>query len=304
MTKRDRELAEIFEAVRYTCDHMVLTEADVMGMIKRGAQWAKEKLAGPTKSKSINWDDVYKLFATEGVKHEHNPVTQFVNAPGARDKALIFDKLKRHPDVKAWSLENLTGPANTINKFKNNLNTTNNQYSELGGETGPAKIINKSPLNTTSLQYAELGGEMGIRKTAAKVILQAQKEIYQAILPLVRDAEVIVKRYGMTLASKLKENKEIQDIAKMITEDIRTNNGVILESDPWDINNWPMHKLHKLHKEKERAIHKFFEFLEQKGINPPENLNSLVLEFLGIDREKFYAEKEQIVQAMQDLRHQ
>jgi hypothetical protein len=294
MSKQDKELAKIFEAVRYTCDHMVLTEADVMGMIKRGAQWAKEKLAGPTKSKSINWDDVYKLFATEGVKHEHNPVTQFVNAPGARDKALIFDKLKRHPDVKAWSLENLTGPANTINKFKNNLNTTNNQYSELGGETGPAKTINKSPLNTTSLQYAELGGEMGIRKTAAKIILQAQKEIYQAILPLVRDAEVVVKRYGMTLASKLKENKEIQDIAKIITEDIRTNNGTILENQ-WDVP-FPQPNF------RSAVFREFFEFLEQKGINPPvavvgagdlsrkegraiRYLNSLVSEFLGIDRE-------------------
>jgi hypothetical protein len=87
----------------------------------------------------------------------------------------------------------------------------------------------------------------------------------------------------MTLASKLKENKEIQDIAKIITEDIRTNNGTILENqstnpyDQWDVP-FPQPKF------RSAVFREFFEFLEQKGINPPENLNSLVSEFLGIKK--------------------
>jgi hypothetical protein len=273
MSKRDKELAEIFEAVRYACDNTVLTEADVMGMIKRGAQFVKDKLGMGPKQATINWESVYKF--------DPDSVTKFVQAPTAKDKALIFEKLKEHPEIRSWAIENL------------------GQRKGPDGKPipGPAEVINK---------FKNLPPNDPRRRAAAKVIEQAQKEILQTILPLVRDAEEVVKRHGMTMASKAKmgEDKEIQDIAKVITEDIRTNNGIILESDPWDINNWPMHKLHKEKERDERAIHQFFEFLEQKGINPPENLNSLVLEFLGIDREKFYAEKEQIVQAMQDLRHQ
>ena len=109
--------------------------------------------------------------------------------------------------------------------------------------------------------------------------IKAGKRIEELLPKLWAEAKNALLNVGQAAAkpsSKPNENKEIQDIAKIITEDIRTNNGIILENQ-WDVP-FPQPNF------RSAVFREFFEFLEQKGINPPENLNSLVSEFLGIKK--------------------
>ena len=254
MTKRDRELAEILEAVRYTRN--VLIEGPLLDAFKQGIRSAGEKigLLKPTStSTGINWNEV--------IRTRRADVQAFVHGLQVSDRNNAYDKLSGpytgHPEIQNWALKNISADKNTLFQSLNN------------------------PKNPELRAEAIKAGER-IEKLLPKLWAEA------------KNALLNVGQAAAKPSSKPNENKEIQDIAKIITEDIRTNNGIILENQ-WDVP-FPQPNF------RSAVFREFFEFLEQKGINPPvavvgagdlsrkegraiRYLNSLVSEFLGIDRE-------------------
>jgi hypothetical protein len=120
-------------------------------------------------------------------------VKGFATNPTWSDKYLAFQKLSAHPDVKLWMLKNFRDQSKIINTWKS-LPDTDPRKKKLE----PAKI-------------------------------HAQGEIIKRLKEIYPEAVETWKRNSMTTAARSKmEDKEIQDIAKVITEDIRTNNGLEL----------------------------------------------------------------------------
>jgi len=116
MTKRDKELIEIIEAIEFS--RSTISEADfkdILGKAKQGLRTAGEKI-GLLKSKSgINWAEVYRT-TPDAMKN-------FVLAIQEKDRNTAYDILaKGHPEVKNWALKNVSEPTKVILAYKKDKN--------------------------------------------------------------------------------------------------------------------------------------------------------------------------------------
>jgi 4-hydroxy-3-methylbut-2-enyl diphosphate reductase IspH len=187
MTKRDKELNEIIEAIEFS--RSAISEADFgtfLSKAKQGLRTAGEKI-GLLKSQSksgINWAEVYRT-TPDAMKN-------FVSAIQETDRNTAYDILvgpKGHPEVQKWALKNVSEPTKAILAHK------------------------KDPKNP------ELKANS----------IKAKNQIVKLLSELWAEADAALTSLSQTAASKPKESNDISLIANHITEDIKFNNGLILE---------------------------------------------------------------------------
>jgi hypothetical protein len=117
MTKRNKELVEIIEAVKFSRN--TISEADfkaLLGRAKQGLRTAGERVGLLSASKSgINWAEVYRTTP--------NAMKNFVSALQDTDRNVAYDVLagpKGHPEVQNWALKNMSKLKDVLVAYKKN----------------------------------------------------------------------------------------------------------------------------------------------------------------------------------------